>query len=471
MARSGVPWSSGSSGASFHVVAAALVAALTAAPAGAQSPGDVVINEAMIAAPSASNNREWFEIVGTASVDLQGCDLRKGDSDDAAAATTFDTIDVSLPVSPGQILLFARNQDWVVGDGGGAGDVPADFNYAYTGSSFTNGEPFTLFIVCGGTTVDSVGFDWREFEDGCPDNGCSVQLNTAFIDHEDNDDMGNWCLPPPDSTFVNSAGDTATGTPGEENVCLAYDWPGAGDVVFTELMIAPADTPEWFEIANQTEDEIELGLCTLRKWRLDDQGEIDESQIKEFTFGADGEPVTLGPGAVALFAYNGCIEAAEGDDDSADAGECTYGEAIFNTVSFTNSAEEYLALICPDPEGSEVVVDEFSYDMEVMGLRDGHSIIFDPASFDDPAAANDDRQNWCEASFSQCFLDIDGVSCNYGTPGEVGPCLADDVDWPDNGPACRCSSTGRGVGSAAAILLGLGLLLARSRAGRPGGRR
>ena len=461
MAPSLVASSSGSSGKLALALIVTVWLTLGAVrPAQAQDPGDVAITEVMIAPPSSSNNREWFEIVGAVSTNLEGCDLRKGSTTDAGEATTFDTIAGSLPISVGEHLLFARNQDWVAGDGSGGDDIPADYAYAYTDSSFNNDQLLYLFIVCEGATVDVAPMDWREFEDGCPDSGCSVNLGPAYYDADGNDDLDHWCLAPPDYTFVNSSGDTASGTPGEAGVCLTFDWPVAGEVLFTELMIAPADTPEWFELSNRTEADVEIGLCVLRKWKLDEEGNADATTIKEFTFGADGEPVTLPANGVGLFAYNGCIvTAAAGDDDSAAAEECVYTDQFYDTVSFTNSAEEFLALVCPSESGEEVVVDEMSYDMEVMGIRDGHSILFNPADFDEPVSDNDDRQNWCEAAFSQCFHDPDGENCNYGTPGEIGACLEDDVDWPDNGPACRCqlptSRTSRGT--ATALLLALGL--------------
>ncbi len=470
MAPSWVASSSGSSGPLALALAVAVCLTLGALrPAYAQDPGDVAITEVMIAPPSSSNNREWFEIVGVEATDLEGCDLRKGSTTDAAAATTFDTIAGSLAISAGEHLLFARNQDWVAGDGSGGDDIPADYAYAYTDSSFNNDQLLYLFIVCGGTTIDVAPMDWREFEDGCPDSGCSVNLGPAHYDADGNDDLDHWCLPPPDYTFTNSSGDTATGTPGEAGVCLTFDWPLAGDVLFTELMIAPADTPEWFELSNRTEADVEIGLCALRKWKLDGEGNPDASTIKEYTFGADGEPVTLAANGVGLFAYNSCIVSTGGDDDSAADEECEYADLFYDTVSFTNSAEEHLALVCPSESGEEVIVDQMSYDMEVMGIRDGHSILFVPSEFDDPATDNDDRQNWCEAAFSQCFHDPDGENCNYGTPGTIGECLEDDVDWPDNGPACRCQLSSRQSGAGAAALLAALVLWMTGR--RRGGQR
>ena len=77
MAPSLVASSSGSSGKLALALIVTVWLTLGAVrPAQAQDPGDVAITEVMIAPPSSSNNREWFEIVGAVSTNLEGCDKK-----------------------------------------------------------------------------------------------------------------------------------------------------------------------------------------------------------------------------------------------------------------------------------------------------------------------------------------------------------------------------------------------------------
>ncbi len=476
MATSGVASSSGSSGrwrrTGLALVALGLVWA--AGDARAQNPGDVVISEIMIAPPATSSTREWFELYGVNAVDLQGCTLREGPSADPFDAGTDwhdHVVDAPLVVPAGQHVLLAKSHDCVVGDGAGGCAVPADHEFGTL--SFNNDTLEWLYVICGNTVIDAAPYDWREFEDGCPQKGCSVNLGDEFYDSNDNDDLDHWCLPPPDATFLNAADDPCTGTPDAMGECLTYDWPAGGELCFTELMIAPAETPEWFEIVNLTDRDLELQLCTLRKFKRDENGDQDPGSVREYTFGAEGDPVPLGAHELQVWSYKECITpGVAGDDDSAEDGGCEYGERIYDTISFTNSAEELLEITCPDGQGNEIVVDRIIYDMEREGIRDGHSRIFFPEG-DDPAGDNDNVERWCEAAFSQCYLTVTPEDCNYGTPGSADECVSDEIDWPDNGPACRCRLDARAAapGAGLALLAALGLWAARRRRdGRGDGR-
>jgi len=435
----------------------------------------MIITEIMAAPPSANWNREWFEVYVVDPFDLDDCELRQGTTDDAEAAEDREQISGVGTPSAGEYLLFARH-DYVVGDGTGGSDVPANFEYDYTTFSFVNDEPFYLFIVCGTTVVDRMEMDWRVFDDLCPDNGCSPQLAPdlgadPIYDYTANDDAEStsWCLPSDEHEFVNNAGDLCYGTPGAQNECTERNWPAEGEVVFTELMIAPAETDEWFELTSVADGERDLAMCSLVKIKgidTDDPEDFDFDDYDVYTF-PPSPSITLAADQVQVFAKDECIPVDGGGDDDSAAGadECAYDEVIYGTVSFTNGDEEYLGLVCPSTSAGYVLVDMISYDADAQGLRDGHSMQFE---ISDKAAAADDNDlpiHWCESAFSQCFYDPDGVNCNYGTPGEPGDCASDEVDWPDNGPACRCVLAREGVlpVSGAATLGALVLLLAALR--------
>ncbi len=439
--------------------------------------GDVTFTEMMIAPPSTSSTKEWLELYGTGNgCELQGCQLLEGpDSqppaspDDAWDVEIMDADGGSLTVSSGQHLLFAKSADWVVGDGTLPEDRPAD--YRYTGISLGNDDVGFIHLVCDGTTVDSAPVNWPEWEEGCPSGGCSANLGPAAYDPDANDSTAAWCVPPSDSVYLNAEGDPIVATPGETGICTTYAWPSPGEFVFTEVMVAPASTPEWFELWSTADESRELTLCGVRKYRKDQAGEIDSDTVDEYVIGEDGRTLALAPGEVRVFSEGECLlgtegggddDSASGDDDSLPAEDegapsCENGEFVYSSVSFTNSEEEFLALVCPDGQGGETVVDEVSYDPTADGIREAHSMMFEPG--EDPSVANDDREDWCEAAFSQCFLEAGEGECNYGTPGELGECLTDDQDWPEGGPGCRCDSAPSHPWNASGfllILLGLG---------------
>ena len=435
-----------------------LVATLATPAARAATPGDVVITEIMVAPPTdGSAYREWFEIHVTNSLSLEGCWLKRSPTADPADADQEQKIDGVGTVWAEQYLLFARDEDYVVGDEGEADAVAATFSYDYF-LSFSNTEPFHLFMICDEVVVDAIEMDWSLFADDCEGNGCAVALRSERLSANANDLLPNaWCLPPPELTFVNSAGDLAMGTPGEANECRVEARPQPGDIAFTELMLTPGETPAWFELHNSAEHSLLLDGCLFRRGSTDDSGDADYTTLTA----ADGAPLHLHGGETRVFAAGSCLDA---DPDDPTAASCPYDEILFDGTTLPADGEHRLELACPpdDAESSdEVTVDEVTYQLASFEVEARHSLQFVP---DDPAQAagdNDRWTDWCPAVDAQCFMRHESELCEYGTPGSLGECLAGPVEEIDEGCACRIADGRRPP--AALLLLGLLSWIVRSR--------
>jgi MYXO-CTERM domain-containing protein len=416
----------------------------------AATPGDVVITEIMVAPPTdGSAYREWFEIYVTNSLSLEDCWLRRSPTADPADADQEQQIDGVGTVWAEQYLLFARDEDYVVGDQGDADAVAATFSYDYF-LSFSNTEPFHLFVVCDEVVIDAIEMDWSLFNDDCEGNGCAVALRAERLSASANDLLPSaWCLPPAELTFVNSAGDVATGTPGAANECRVEARPQPGDVAFTELMLTPGETPVWFELHNAADHSVLLEDCLLRRGRTDDPEDADYTTL----VAVDGAPLHLHSGETRVFAAGSCLDADP--DDLTDA-SCPYDEVLFDGATLPADGEHRLELACPPDDGEssdEVTVDEVTYQLASFTVEARHSLQFVP---DDPARAAEDNDrwtDWCPAVDAQCFMRHESEVCEYGTPGTLGECLAGPVEEVDDG--CACRTAGRQSPAPTSMLLGL----------------
>ena len=426
-------------------------------PADVCVPGDVVISELMIAPRDGANADEWIEVYGSGGgCNLHSCVIESWtDADGLRDSVVINASDDSLQLAPEDFAVLARatSSDREAGgitwtDTGGT-DTSADYLYAY--DVYLRSEPGEVRLVCDGTLVDSARMDWGAFEDligGCPDGWCSVNLHPGYMTPEANDDLANWCVPPTDGNLYTHTDPSDTtyqlvGTPGKENDCPFFDWPTTGEAAFIEIMSAPQDTKEWFELYNATDRDLELTLCELKRVKSgydDETGEYGPLSEASWLIGEDGVEVMVPAGGVQLFVKDDCLIPDGSTDDTGVVGECAYGEVFYGSLSFTADSDETFSLICPDPSGGTVLVDEFTFNMTVQGIRDGHSLMLDQGKLGpDAHTINDDPDQWCEAAFSQEFYEADEEKCNYGTPGEAGQCLTDPLNPPDT--VCRCSST------------------------------
>ncbi len=421
-------------------------------------PGDVVISELMIAPRDGANADEWIEVYGSGGgCNLHSCVIESWtDADGLRDEAVINAADDSLQLSPGDFAVLARGTSSDRDAGGiiwtdsAGNDTAAAYLYDY--AVYLRSEPGEVRLVCDGQLVDSAVLDWGAFEDligACPDGWCSVNLHPGFMSPEANDDVSNWCVPPADGNLYSHTdpnGDTwqFLGTPGKENDCPFFDWPTEGEAAFIEIMTAPQDTNEWFELYNATDRDLELTLCELRREKSgydEESGEYGVLTEQSWLIGEDGVEVVVPKGSVQLFVKDDCLipEVTAGDTGAATS-ECTYDQVFYGSLAFTADSDESITLICPDATGGTVVVDRIEFNMAVQGIRDGHSLQLDASQLGpDAHTVNDNPDQWCEAAFSQEFYKADEESCNYGTPGEAGQCLTDPLNPPDT--VCRCSST------------------------------
>lgn len=196
-------------------------------------------------------------------------------------------------------------------------------------------------------------------------------------------------------TAAGTGGATSTATGGDASATTGAGGGGAeiqpGDLVITEIMNNPRavldEVGEWFEIHNAT------GLP------LDLEGVEIVHQPGAATGHVIGAPLLIPPGGYAVLARN-----ADPTVNGGIGADYSYGDEIN-----LNNTADYLAVVAPDG----TLIDETSWD-EISGLDpDGASRSLDAGQIH--ADANDDDQNFCEATSA--------MSSDYGTPGSPNdPC-------------------------------------------------
>ncbi len=482
--------------------------------------GDVVITEMMIDSV-ATSDEEWFEVKVTtgSGCDLHGCEIWEGpeaevpfdqtgddddddsagDDDDSAGDDDDDVCDdpdpcvcpvegwkcheidaagESLAAESGDYVLFAKSHDQVAVE---PEIIPADYQYGTI--SFVNAEPGFVSLVCNDVVVETAAYDWELYQDDCRSDGCTIQVPPDAEVPATNDDPGGWCVANQDDAdrYADPDDDPFFGSPGGPAVCLTREWPTAGEVVFTEFMIAPQGSaftasdqleedpsptgfPEWFEVLSVTDRTVELEGCTLRTIReVEPEGDDDDSAapeitIQEHVIGSETIAPVLDSGDVQVMVKSKCLDLAEPEP----SGVCSAGDRtdyVYGSLSFTNDdVSSTVELECPDASdpvgGDPIVVDRTVINQRRMANRSGHTIEFDPAVAD-PADANDALTAWCEASFEDAIDGVVGVDgeINYGTPGVAGPCKTGLVSVPPSGAGCRCEAMTPAGGAAGLLAL------------------
>ncbi len=419
--------------------------------------GDAIFTELMID-PAHGSIGEWLElkVLDNEGCDLHGCEVREGPFPDAL----HDPLDTEwrrgFIDAPANQLFVAAGEYALFGDPETGELAGVEVSLPDTLVTLSNSPDRYLHLVCGPEVLDSTPYDWNEFATGCGLAGCSVNLPAAR-EELGNDELSNWCLPSTDVLHPVPK-DTHlqySGTPGAPGLCEQRDWPGVGDALVAEVMIAPLNSertryPEWFELRNVSGRDLDLVGCTLVRDRFGEDGEIDPTKQVSTVLSADGPEVGLEPDATQLFTKTKCL-----DGEDPDGGECPGGEIPYGSLSFTTERERF-EVRCPDGEGGVAVVDSMVYDVERGAVRSGHSIVYDGRD----VGGNDLPDAWCEAALDECFQEDDNGRCNYGTPGESHSCRTGLVELPPSGPGARCDAAG---GSSLLWLLVLGALRRRSR--------
>lgn len=225
-------------------------------------PGDLVITELMPNPAAVGDTAgEWFELLATASVDLNG--LQLGD-DLASPDATLPAGGDCLAVAAGQRVVLARNANEAE-NGGLPPAIQAAFSLANDGGA--------LSVGTGGVPLDTVTWTGSTA-------GAAWTVDPAAEDPASNDDPASWCV----ATTPYGAGDRGTpGAQGEacgggmtgDGMCLdggvprAIAHPEPGDLVITEWMPNPSGTDtdtEWFEVhvaAAVDLNELQLSRYTL----------------------------------------------------------------------------------------------------------------------------------------------------------------------------------------------------------------
>jgi hypothetical protein len=157
-------------------------------------PGELVITEFMAdpATPVTDANGEWFEVLATLDVDLNGLQLANEGTGSSLVVSTE-----CLRIEAGQYALFARSADPALNGNLPAPNALFSFGLANTGAR-------ALVLRSGDVEIDRV--TWTSSV-----AGASWQLSPDALDAVSNDDPANFCL----GTELYSEGNR--GTPGAPN--------------------------------------------------------------------------------------------------------------------------------------------------------------------------------------------------------------------------------------------------------------
>lgn len=158
-------------------------------------PGDLVITE-VHANPDAVGDDfgEWFEILATADVHLNGLGIATDPEDDPELIAAAEC----MAVSAGEYVIVGVNEDAMVNGG-----LPPEAFVWEMGLTLGNSAG-SIYLSSEGELLDTVS--WTN-----ADAGVTTQLDPDFSDPTANDDLGNWC----EATEAYGAGDL--GTPGAVN--------------------------------------------------------------------------------------------------------------------------------------------------------------------------------------------------------------------------------------------------------------
>ena len=156
--------------------------------------GDLVITEWMADPRAVGDERgEWFELLATANVDLNGLQIGRTRVEDEVEATG-----PCLRVRAGERVVFARSD--VAVDNGGLDAVAGTFSFGLVN------DGSELFVAHDDVVIDRV-----VWSDSVP--GVSWAVRPAFESAMDNDATDAVCASGP------TYGDGDRGTPGAENAC------------------------------------------------------------------------------------------------------------------------------------------------------------------------------------------------------------------------------------------------------------
>jgi hypothetical protein len=200
--------------------------------------------------------------------------------------------------------------------------------------------------------------------------------------------------------------------------CIDLDpLPGAGDLIFTEIMFDPANPQdpdgEWFEVTNVGAGSFNLLGCTLS----DGEGELTLTG-----------PLLIAPGEALVFGYS------DNQGQTGFAPDAVYGlGGTWAELFVLSQDKDELVLTCPDADQKPQVVDSLAYDTQKgWPSQAGVAIQLDTGVVS--GTDNDDPAHWCFAWTPYGGSDL-------GTPGEPNsgcdhPCVGVLCQTP---PAPTCA--------------------------------
>lgn len=389
--------------------------------------GDLIITELMELPRCGLPRGQYVEIYNNTdlTLDLEGLELDING--------TISTLPADTLAEPGEYLVFVRehpNRCY-------QGDFDIDFVYSDSAALVVGGNevairvPAALAIGGSDLTVDlvdtrpSIFADWPGAVDGQ-----SRQLNDETIDANLNNNPANWCVTSAEfEAFRIENGVNDYGTPGAaNNPCLdnetgvdtgtdSFFFPDTfgegdpdtaapvdnlepGDLIITELLIAPTDcadepSAEYLEIYNNSGRRVNLDEITIR--------DSDTS----FTWTIQ---LLVEPGEFAVVVNT----PSPGNTRCYDLGD------DLQILSQQGDAFDNIGDLLTLETSDGTVIDEVDFRDWPLSL--GRAWELDPAGYD--ATTNDDVSNWCLA------VDlIPGAVTDRGTPGRDGTgCAAVDED-------------------------------------------
>lgn len=358
---------------------------------GGPATGDVAVTELM-ARPS-SGQPEWVELrnLTDGPVDLTGCCLSDGgESDhvvflpDGLTLRPRHRLLVSeAPLAQGTAEALVLGEDALVLDQ----DDPTETLDLYCPRA---GEMVLVDQVPVGALGEGArGHSWMVVDE----QWASVR----------NDDPLGWCLAPADLAYPTATGEDEYGTPGQPNQCGGGNGatPLPGEVLITEIMVAPDAGSEWFEVLSLADQPLDLAGCVVT--------EGGEGTIHEHTVTGERGETVLEPGDLLVLSDTGLELVPDGE---------VLADYEYTSLTFNNADPEELALIC---EGEEVA--RAAYDWAAADGQKGQSLARDP----------DDRSLWCLAT--DPFWER-GDEAAWGSPGALNPPCgagAGTVDHPGPG--------------------------------------
>jgi hypothetical protein len=161
---------------------------------------DLIINEFM-ANPEAGiddPDGEWFEVVATSDVDLNGLLIGRDPANVTPTTSLILPEGECLHFAAGSFILFARKSD--AATNGGLPTVNVAFGFSLLNTSGG------LFLGMDGTTLDQIQYSSSTA-------GASTSLDPAHMSTLDNNDPNNWCPARLEDTY----GTGNRGTPKAEN--------------------------------------------------------------------------------------------------------------------------------------------------------------------------------------------------------------------------------------------------------------